>query len=614
MSVISSNTLFSSLTSISSLKIGASVAVLLGTGAVIGGAGSKTALNSYISVVKSIPGPSLLKPPIPKTYWIECARENESCVMPVVRPTQVRFGSGDKFIYKDVNDSIFCSANAFGGDPAPNVVKTCSYSSATPTAPTINIPGKPIAARDRLGVNVAPLIYWSGEQTFVNQAMGAEWRDPTRGWGYVAGDTLKDGVPAFVEAGHPIITYLTPPAAAATSDGATTRCTWTGSGQVTLGGERRDVSRTGNSLTFVWPRRVPSQQVVMFEIQESQAADPIRSIDCRLTTDSADAIFATQLLDYLKPFGVLRFLDWSSANANPASVTWATRGTPGGLRLGGSDGVALEYQLGLAKAVGSSPWFTIPWNADADYHRRMAQMVHDTLPAGKPVYVEISNEVWNYQFGQAQQAQKEGLQRKLSENGFGANIARYAQKITEFMPIWSEVFKDRPSDLVRVAATQAGNVSVGNEIMVWNNGAVVPYIDAVAIAPYFQVDPTTMTDNQLANMALVAAEANRQIAVQSAAYKILTARYGKRLITYEGGQHQVDENIKRTEAINRDPQMEQIYRQYLTNWQGLTGDLFTLYAATGPISRFGAWGLREYAGQPTTETPKLRGALNSISK
>jgi len=162
---------------------------------------------------------------------------------------------------------------------------------------------------------------------------------------------------------------------------------------------------------------------------------------------------------------------------------------------------------------------------------------------------------------------------------------------------------------VRVAATQAGNVSVGNEIMVWNNGAVVPYIDAVAIAPYFQVDPATLTGDQSAKMALVAAEAKRQIAVQSAAYKVMTARYGKRLIAYEGGQHQVDENVMRTEAINRDPQMEAIYRQYLADWQALTGDLFTLYAATGPISKFGAWGLREYAGQPIAETPKLRGVV-----
>ncbi|SNT03297.1 hypothetical protein SAMN06295912_1331, partial [Sphingomonas laterariae] len=34
----------------------------------------------------------------------------------------------------------------------------------------------------------------------------------------------------------------------------------------------------------------------------------------------------------------------------------------------------------------------------------------------------------------------------------------------------------------------------------------------------------------------------------------------------------------------------------------------TLYNNTGPVSQWGAWGLREYAGQPIAETPKLKAA------
>jgi len=543
-------------------------------------------------------------------FWTECATEGQVCKLPNGVKTQVRYGTAGKFIYRDVAGAIPCTNGMFGEDPVPFVVKACAYVSSTPQPSVPGVNGKPTAARDRLGINVASTIYWSGEQTFANQMMSAEWREPGANWSYVSSDRLKDGVPAAVEAGHAMIAFLTPPAAAAMTGSATTRCTWVGTGRVTLNGLRRDIASTSNSVTFAWPKDIPSKQTVQFEIQESKASDPIRSIDCRLTTDPADAVFAPQLLDYLKPFGVLRFLDWSSANGNPASVTWATRGTPGGLRTGGSDGVPLEYQIGLAKAVGSSPWFTIPWNADADYIRRMAQLVHDAMPAGKPVYVEISNEVWNYQFGQAHQAQKEGLERRLSDNGFGANIARYAQKITEVMPIWSDVFKDRPSDLVRVAATQAANPWVGEQILEWNGKAALPYIDAMAIAPYFHIYPSDLTGNHANNMAAIAAEANRQIAVQSAAYNAMASRYGKRLIAYEGGQHQIDAgNQSRLAAMNRDPLMQEIYRKYLTDWNAMTGDLFTLYAATGPISVSGAWGLREYAGQPISETPKLRGVI-----
>ena len=591
------------------LKIGASVTALFGIGAAVGLSTAAPKANTPIVVVNS-PLVKAHKPPIGNgaTYWIDCAKEGETCTLPIVGTTRVRYGGDGKYAYQEVTNTAMCSNAAFGGDPAPNVAKSCAYASATPTAPAPVVNGKPTAARDRLGINVAGLASFSGEQTFANQAAVLEWRDANNGWGYVAADRLRDGTPASIEPGHPLLAFLTPPTAAWRGQAPETRCTWAGTGSFTIGGA--SVTSTGTrSITFRWPNTKTPVQTVSVTISATDAADPVRSIDCREPGETGT--FAAQFLNYLKPFGVLRFLDWSSANGNPGSVTWATRAHNGVNAAPGSDGTALEYQIGLANAANASPWFTVPWNADADYHRRMAQLVHDSVPAGKPVYVEVSNEVWNYQFGQAHQAQKEGLDRKLSQNGFSANLARYAQKITEVMPIWAEVFRDRPKDLVRVAATQGANVWVGQQILEWNNSAVVPHIDAVAIAPYFQVDPVSMTGSQASNMALVAAEAKKQIAVSAMAYKTMVSRYGKRLVTYEGGQHQLDpDNQTRLEAMNRDPAMQAIYRQYLTDWNALTGDLFTLYAATGPISRFGAWGVREYAGQPISETPKLRGVMD----
>jgi len=590
------------------LKIGASVAAVLGVGAVVGVSAPAATSKPTIVVVKPL-SPTGPKPIVSNntSYWIDCAKEGAVCTLPTGGTTQVRYGVDGKYTYRDATSTISCTSAAFGGDPAPNVVKWCAYASAT--APVLN--GKPTAARDRLGLNVAPVSYYGNEPTFANQLLGSSWMES---WQNISPDRLRpDGMPLSVEPGHTLTAFLNPPAPAFVQGDSTTRCTWKGTGTIGTGGFAIRVSSNAQQITFKWQNR--SQPYIWLELKSSSAVDPVRDLDCRLTSDPANALFASQLIDYLKPFGVLRFLDWSTANGNPQSVTWATRGQARGLAIGGSDGIALEYQIGLANAVGSSPWFTVPWNADADYHRRMAQMVHDSIPAGKPVYVEVSNEVWNYSFGQAGQAEKEGLSRKLSDNGFGANLARYAQKITEVMPIWAEVFKDRPKDLVRVAATQGANAWVGQQIVEWNNGAVIPHIDAVAIAPYFSVDPVNLTGSQATNMALVAAEAKKQIEVSAMAYRTLAWRYGKRLITYEGGQHQLDpDNQARLEAINRDPAMQAIYKQYLTDWNSLTGDLFTLYSATGPISKYGAWGLREYAGQPIAETPKLLGVMDYAKK
>lgn len=65
--------------------------------------------------------------------WLNCAAEGKTCAFSGTR--QVRYGSATQFVTKTVAGSTVCS-NAVFGDPAPNVVKSCSYSSTTVTAAT----------------------------------------------------------------------------------------------------------------------------------------------------------------------------------------------------------------------------------------------------------------------------------------------------------------------------------------------------------------------------------------------------------------------------------------------------------------------------------------------
>ena len=462
----------------------------------------------------------------------------------------------------------------------------------------------------KLGINVASLTYYGNEPIFANQALGSPWLESWKG---IPADRLRpDGMPLSVEPGHTLNAILVPPAPVYTGGKTATRCTWKGTGTIGVGGELAQAGFPGDHrLDFAWAHGKPPR--VWLELKSSSAADPVRDLDCRLRSDAPDAVFAPALIEYLKTFGVLRFLDWSSANGNPAIVTWATRGQPHGLSISASDGVALEYQIALANTVGSSPWFTVPLNADADYQRRMAQMVHDRIPAGRPVYVELSNETWNYGFGQAHQLQKEGVAATLSENPFQAAQYRYAQRVIDLMAIWSAVYKDRPRDLVRVVATQAANPWVGEILMDWKDGAIRNSVDAIAIAPYFSLDMAKAGTPAAPRVDQLAAAAQSIIAKEATAYAALAKRTGKRLITYEAGQHLVDpDRVDLMKAFNRDPGMTAIYQRYLKDWRAVSGgDLMTLYSATGPISKFGAWGLREYAGQPLAETPKLRGVLES---
>lgn len=60
--------------------------------------------------------------------WTKCASEGATCAFSGTR--QVRYGSATQYVTKTVTGSTVCS-NAVFGDPAPNVVKSCSYSSTT---------------------------------------------------------------------------------------------------------------------------------------------------------------------------------------------------------------------------------------------------------------------------------------------------------------------------------------------------------------------------------------------------------------------------------------------------------------------------------------------------
>jgi hypothetical protein len=89
--------------------------------------------------------------------------------------------------------------------------------------------------------------------------------------------------------------------------------------------------------------------------------------------------------------------------------------------------------------------------------------------------------------------------------------------------------------------------------------------------------------------------------------KAVAAKFGKRYISYEGGQHVwLNENAELVARIERDPRMSKLYEGYVRGWNQKVGDRLTLFALTGDISTAG-FGLVEYAGQPLSQAPKMRG-------
>lgn len=65
--------------------------------------------------------------------WIFCANEGQTCSFTGTK--QVRYGANGFYVYKVFTTSVLCSNTVFG-DPAPNQVKQCHYSSSTVSTPT----------------------------------------------------------------------------------------------------------------------------------------------------------------------------------------------------------------------------------------------------------------------------------------------------------------------------------------------------------------------------------------------------------------------------------------------------------------------------------------------
>ena len=99
---------------------------------------------------------------------------------------------------------------------------------------------------------------------------------------------------------------------------------------------------------------------------------------------------------------------------------------------------------------------------------------------------------------------------------------------------------------------------------------------------------------------------------QGAANQAIARRFGKRYIAYEAGQHVLSSRgTDLLAAINRDPRMYDIYKNYISTWRSQVNDVMVLYSSASPITQWGAWGLREYTGQPLSETPKRRAVIDA---
>jgi hypothetical protein len=373
------------------------------------------------------------------------------------------------------------------------------------------------------------------------------------------------------------------------------------------------------------------------DIRSSTSGNPVRNIRIVPLAYENGGAYPTFRADYLaslRPFHALRFMDWINTN-NSDQVEWSDRVTATHYTQGGPRGTSFEYAIELCNELDADAWVCVPHQASDEYIRNMAQTFSDGLEAGRKVYLEYSNELWNWLFEQSNYVDNNAPGHPESYVSSAlAGCAGFPEKDAYMMArafrIWEEVFGAGIDRLVKVATGQASWAG--------NSGRILEYLshsgnmcDALAVGGYFYYSdedhedwvssPSTVTPGGICDAAKeYMGEATGVWARESAA---LARQYGVPFLVYEGGQHMQPYN--QGEWSYNDKLYEaqihnKMYLLYLLNFAlhseaDVDCQLFMAYSHMGPRkSQWGSWGhledMSQIGSNYKTTAPKYQALLD----
>lgn len=344
--------------------------------------------------------------------------------------------------------------------------------------------------------------------------------------------------------------------------------------------------------------------------------------------------------------------------------TWAQRTQVGNQHQQGPSGVAYEYMIQLANVTNKDIWINIPTAADDDFITQLAMLLKNTLNPNLKIYLEYSNETWNFQFPGYDYS--EAMQKKLGLVGSGVIVpadAWHPYRALQIFHLFNQVFGEQDltaqrtnSRLIRILTSQTGWFARFADVVEWtNSGGAAPtyglsanqYADAVAVTDYWtfpatgfdvstflQLTPDQMVTELIKLQIQAIDEAVAQTDPNGNNYLYTYAQaaqnLGIKLIAYEGGEgfvpniypaQYVNGITGLLEGMNHDPRMADVYLESLSKWQWLATQFpgaignWSQYNDIGGCSKYGCWGLldSEITQDPST-APRYKGILNFLNK
>lgn len=366
---------------------------------------------------------------------------------------------------------------------------------------------------------------------------------------------------------------------------------------------------------------------------DSSSVAPNQARNFRLVPLAQEATYQSQVfrqpfLDRLAPFYAVRFMDWFHTNNSPI-ISWPMRSRPQSYSQADSAGICYEYAIDLCNRTGKHPWVNIPHMADSIYITRMAELWRDSLDPSLHVYVEYSNETWNWQFLQAQWNIQNTTWlpshwplNPMYDPGqnFGYNSGKHSAQVFR---IWRRVWGADSLRVVRVLGTQAvwpQAVSVGN---VEGCGRQYDYLSPTW---YFGLSTTQSANFGAGTTPEQVIDTCRNnffvniIDEMKMHYVIADTTGGKGVIHYEGGQHISAYGNASHPALQafydaqNHPDMYDLYDDVLDSIREWGSELAMAFVLGGRDSQHGSWGhIRSVDSTPSMlYSPKYMALLDNI--
>ena len=187
-------------------------------------------------------------------------------------------------------------------------------------------------------------------------------------------------------------------------------------------------------------------------------------------------------------FSAFRFMDWLATNNSPTvnfdkvmpagyisqvgySGTWGNTTFPSD-PVGGSPELAAD----LCNRMNKDMWITIPHKASDALINQLATLIKSKLNPGLKVYLEYSNEVWNWAFQQASYSRDQGVALGLTTGGA---LEYYVYRSGQMYKIWEDVYGVEKNRVINVFAWQT---TTGNPDM-WINKAINEWFKSTKYNP-----------------------------------------------------------------------------------------------------------------------------------